>query len=150
MFFLKEPHIDTDRYTEALNGSIPTPLCGNVAADTLLQSVSEAVNRFMMHKAEQDIYKAFEQAETELQYLRQLTREGLATAKLNGKQLGAKDGQTFTTKKSIAAKEVIKKHSVAFGGSLNDIECMKLAGIARNTFYKYKKELINAAMQGSC
>ena len=42
---------------------------------------------------------------------------------------------------NVLPKEVIKKHSKDFGGSLNDTECMSLTGLARNTFYKYKKEL---------
>lgn len=45
------------------------------------------------------------------------------------------------TKKSIAAKEGIRKYSKAFGGTLNDQECMKLLGITHNTYYKYKQEL---------
>ena len=39
------------------------------------------------------------------------------------------------------AKKIIEEHSKEFGGSLNDKECRKLAGIARNTFYKYKNEI---------
>ena len=33
------------------------------------------------------------------------------------------------------------KHSRDFGGGLDDGELMKLAGLARNTYYKYKREL---------
>ena len=35
----------------------------------------------------------------------------------------------------------IREHSQTFGGSLNDDECRKLAGISRNTYYKYKREI---------
>ena len=42
----------------------------------------------------------------------------------------------------ISKKAEIRKHSKDFGGTLNDIECMKLTGIARNTFYKYKREML--------
>ena len=48
-----------------------------------------AVNKFMMNKVEQDIFKAFEQSEKEVADLRQRTREGIETARLNGKQIGA-------------------------------------------------------------
>ena len=51
-------------------------------------------------------------------------------------------GTKLTTKKSIEAKEQIKKYSKDFNGSLKDIEVMKLIGISRNSFYKYKKELL--------
>ena len=39
------------------------------------------------------------------------------------------------TKKSIEAKKQIQKHSKDF----KDVDCMRLIGLARNTFYKYKK-----------
>jgi len=55
----------------------------------------------------------------------------------------ARGGLTLTlvTKKSKAAKEIIRKHSKDFNGSLNDVDVMKLTGLSRNTFYKYKREL---------
>ena len=46
------------------------------------------------------------------------------------------------TKKSLAAKEIIKKYSRDFNGSLPDKECIKLAQVSRNTYYAYKKQLI--------
>ena len=48
---------------------------------------------------------------------------------------------SLTTKKSIECKEKIKKYNIDFDGKLNNIEAIKLLGIARGTFYKYKKEL---------
>lgn len=48
---------------------------------------------------------------------------------------------SLTTKKSIECKEKIKKYNIDFDGKLNNIETIKLLGIARGTFYKYKKEL---------
>ena len=50
-------------------------------------------------------------------------------------------GAKLTTKKSIEAKKQIQKHSKDFNGTLSDVDCMKLIGLARNTFYKYKREL---------
>ena len=63
------------------------------------------------------------------------------TARLNGKQVGRKKGTGFETKKSKAAKEKIRIHCKAFGGTLDDMECMKLTGLARNTYYKYKRQI---------
>ena len=34
--------------------------------------------------------------------------------------------------------------AVDFDGTLCDADCIKLIGIARNTYYKYKRELRNA------
>ena len=73
--------------------------------------------------------------------LHQRTREGLLTARLNGKQVGRKKGIGFETKKSKAAKEKIRIHCKEFGGTLDDAECMKLTGLARNTYYKYKRQI---------
>ena len=44
-------------------------------------------------------------------------------------------------KKAIEAKELILKHSKDFRGTLDDPDVMKLAGISRNSYYKYKREL---------
>ena len=44
-------------------------------------------------------------------------------------------------KKEAPAKELIRKHCKTFGGTLNDIECIKLANLSRNTYYKYKREI---------
>ena len=38
-------------------------------------------------------------------------------------------------------KEKIRIHCKAFGGTLDDMECMKLTGLARNTYYKYKRQI---------
>ena len=73
--------------------------------------------------------------------MHQRTREGIETARLNGKQIGQPVGATYETKKAKEAKAIILKHNKDFGGSLNDIETMKQAGVSRKSFYKYKKEL---------
>lgn len=57
-------------------------------------------------------------------------------------QIGQKLGNKLNIKKEGPAKEKIKKYSKDFEGSLSDIECMKLIGISRNTYYKYKRELV--------
>ena len=47
----------------------------------------------------------------------------------------------YTDMEKYYIKEQIKKYSRDFGGTLTDAECIKLIGIARNTYYKYKREL---------
>ena len=39
------------------------------------------------------------------------------------------------------AKQIIRTHCKTFGGTLDDAECMKLTGLARNTYYKYKRQI---------
>lgn len=74
--------------------------------------------------------------------MHQRTREGIITAKLNGKQIGQIKGNKLTTKKSIAAKVKIKKYNNTFDGTLNNEETIQQIGISRMTFYKYKNELL--------
>ena len=135
LVFLKESYIDTETYKTAVSQSIAAT--GNEIADIYI----EATNRVIKLLAEKQIRKAFEQAEKEVADLHQRTREGMETARLNGKQIGIEKGTKLTTKKSLAAKEAIRKHSIDFGGSLSDADCIKLTGISRNSFYKYKREL---------
>lgn len=134
LVFLKEPHINTDTYKKALSNLISM-------TNTNVDFILEGINKYLMALAKEQIRIAFEQSEKEVEDLRQRTREGIETARLNGKQIGQRQGAKLTTKKSIAAKEVIQKHSRDFHGTLNDIEVMRLTGISRNTYYKYKREL---------
>lgn len=142
LVFLKEPYMNTDSYKEAMQGIFNTEIqSGDKATDDLVNSIMTAVNNFMMNKVEKDIYKAFEQAQKEVDYLHQRTKEGIETARLNGKRIGLEKGSKLTTKKSIEAKEIIRKHNKSFGGSLSNEETWKLAGISKMTFYKYKDEM---------
>lgn len=142
LVFLKEPYMNTDSYKEAMQGIFSTEIqSGDKATDDLVNSIMAAVNNFMMNKVEKDIYKAFEQAQKEVDYLHQRTKEGIETARLNGKRIGLEKGSKLTTKKSIEAKELIRKHNKFFGGSLSNEETWKLAGISKMTFYKYKDEM---------
>lgn len=36
---------------------------------------------------------------------------------------------------------ILSAHCKAFGGTLDDAECMRLTGLARNTYYKYKRQI---------
>ena len=142
LVFLKEPHINTDVYKQALQRQLDITLnTGNNATDKFVNTIIEALNGYIMDLAKEQIKLAFEQAQKEVDDLHQRTREGIATARLNGKQIGQKQGSKLITKKSIEAKKQIQKYSKDFEGTLNDIECMKMIGLARNTFYKYKAEM---------
>ncbi len=132
--FLKEPHINTTVYRNALENAIP--LTG-----TTVDYILEGINKYLMALAKEQIRLAFEQAEKEVEDLHQRTKEGIETARLNGKQIGQRQGVKLVTKKSLAAKEIIQKHSKDFCGTLDDSEVMKLTGLSRNTYYKYKREL---------
>lgn len=140
--FLKEPHINTDTYRQALQrqpGAMPQT--GSDATDRFVCGIMDALNRYTADLAAEQIRLAFAQAQKEVDDLHQRTREGLMTARLNGRQIGQQPGRKLNIKKSAPCKEQIKKYSRDFGGTLTDAECIKLIGIARNTYYKYKREL---------
>lgn len=134
LIFLKEKYINTEIYAENLKDKIELQ-------GTDEDEIFKGLNNYFRKLAEKQIRIAFEQAEKEVQDLHQRTREGIETARLNGKQIGQKPGNVLTIKKKAPAKEIIKKHCKEFGGSLTDPEVMELAKVSRNTFYKYKKEI---------
>lgn len=139
LVFLKEPHINTDTYKAALSNSIS--LTGGT-----VDYILEGVNKYLMALAKEQIRLAFAQSEKEVQDLRQRTREGIETARLEGKQIGQRAGKKLMTAKSVEAKPIIRKHAKCFGGTLKDKEIMRLTGLSPNTYYKYKRELLEEAL----
>lgn len=142
LYFLKEPHINTETYRQTIQRQINAQLqTGSAATDNFVSSVISALNQYTADLAAEQIRLAFTQAQKEVDDLHQRTREGMLTAKLNGKQIGQVAGRKLTVKKAAPCKELIAKYSKDFGGALSDAECIRLIGIARNTYYKYKREL---------
>lgn len=143
LIFLNEPHVNTSVYKQALDNQIKIRLeTGNKATDDLINGIIETLNKFTIEVAKQQVRIAFEQAEKEVKDLHIRTSQGMLTAKLNGKQIGRAKGATFETKKGKSAKEIIKIHSKTFGGTLGDKDCATLAKVSRNSFYKYKREIL--------
>ena len=134
LVFLKEHHIDTETYKKALAGSI-------ALTGTNVDYILKGVNEYLLALAKEQIQLAFAQAEKEVTDLRQRTKEGLLTARLNGKKIGRERGKGFETKKAREAKQIIRKHAKDFGGKLTDEEVMRLAGVSKNSYYKYKREI---------
>ena len=134
LVFLKEGYINTEVYRKSIQSAVPM-------TGTAVDCILSGINEYLKVLAREQIQIAFSQSEKEVSDLRQRTKEGIATARLNGKQIGINEGTKLVTKKSIAAKEIIRSHSQTFGGTLTDAECMKLAGVARNSYYKYKAEI---------
>lgn len=142
LIFLKEGYINTEVYRKALDNQIKLELnTGNQATDELMQTIISALNKYTLALAKEQIKKAFDQAEKEVQDLHQRTKEGLITARLEGKQIGQVKGTNLITKKEKESKPLIIKYSKDFDGTLSDKEVIKLVGISRNSYYTYKKEL---------
>lgn len=134
LIFLKEPHIDTSVYRNAVESSI-------AMTGTNVDFIIEGINRYLLALAKEQIVIAFDQAEKEVQDLRQRTREGIETARLNGKQIGQRTGAKLKVKKAEKAKVEIVRYSKDFDGQLDDPDVIRLVGVARNTYYRYKKQL---------
>lgn len=139
LIFLKEAAISTESYKKSMREVGMT----GTDADLILQGV----NAFLRQLAKNQIIASFEQAEKEAVDTRQRVVEGMKISAENGVKAGRREGTKLTTKKSVSAKEIIRKHSRTFGGTLNDADTMKLAGISRPTYYAYKKELVAEANQ---
>lgn len=137
LVFLKEPHINTDVFREAARNSVP--LTG-----TDVDYILEGVNRYLLALAEKQIEIAFEQAQKEVDDLHERTKEGIETARRAGKQIGRPAGKEYTTKKELSSLSTIRRLSKDFDGHNSDTEVMAITGLARNTYYKYKKKLKEA------
>lgn len=100
--------------------------------------------------AAQKIRVALEQAEKEVTDLHKRISQGIQTTKEKNQllpeeeqqQIGRRTGVSVRTKKSVEMKNRIVKMSKCFSGNMSDKECMEILQIARNTFYKYKRELL--------
>lgn len=138
--FLKQHHLDTENFRNALKQQIE--LTGNEIADIYI----EATNKVLMLLAKQQIELAFEQAASEAEGIRRRVSEGLAIAKVNGKQVGREKGSTYVTKKSLEIKKIICEKSKDFEGTYSDRDILKLLkgsdlSCTEKTYYKYKREL---------
>lgn len=138
--FLKEPTINTDCYKEALKGK---GIDANASSDEFSKMVLTDVKKWLLYLAEIQFKTAFEQAEKEVEDLRQRTREGFTaeSRRKMSERSKANQGRKLTTKKSLELKPQIKKLAKAFDGNCMDKEVIKFLGLDAHTYYKYKKEL---------
>ena len=140
--FLNEPLINTSvlksSQSNLLNISIAT---GNEVIDNFFKGNVDLINKLLLGLAEEQIKIAFAQSEKEVVDLHKRISDGMRESKRRGTKIGLSKGTKLTTKKETTCKEIIRKHAKDFGGSLSDIEVMKLCGCSENSYYKYKKLL---------
>ena len=99
---------------------------------------------------------AFETSQHEIDFMSQRTKEGIETARIKGKQIGAKEGATFVIKNKKPIQEIIRKNSKSFAGKNTDAQVIAIINstkyqdanglekcyhISNNTYYKYKREI---------
>ena len=111
LVFLKEHYIDTAVYEENMKDRIELQ-------GTDEDEIFKGLNNYFRKLAAKQIRIAFEQAQKEVDDLHQRTREGIETARLNGKQIGQRPGNKLHIKKEEPAKMFIIKYSKSFEGSL--------------------------------
>ena len=150
LIFLKEPHINTSVYRATLETQIAE--VGNEIADEYIK----ATNRVLMILAKKQVRIAFETAQKEVDEKRMCVAEGIKEVKKQNEkyrvsgevdkiiQIGQKKGMVLNVKKKEPIKKEILKKSKDFDGTYTDKDLIKILGIARNTYYKYKKELIES------
>lgn len=146
LVFLKEPHINTDVYRGALERHIDIAAeTGRKAIDKYLTGQGKLLNDLMLDLAREQIELAFESAQQEVDYLHQRTSEGVRRAQAAGKQVGRATGAKVETRKAKESKGRIRALSRDFDGILPDTDVMQVVGLSRNTYYKYKRELLEEA-----
>lgn len=159
LIFISEPHINTDVYRKAGEKQIEINLeSGSEPIDKFGNGMVTLVNELLLDLAKEQIRLAFEKSQSEVDYNSRRTSNALKKKQERNeelkilypdnyqdqpdfRQIGQPKGAKLTTKKSIEAKKIIKKHSKDFNGTLTDPEVIKLCGIARGSYYKYKREL---------
>lgn len=140
LVFLKERYINTEVYRASIQQTIAAT--GNEIADIYIT----ATNKVIKLLAEQQIRKAFEQSEKEVQDLHERTREGISGSKEKWKagETGCRSENYY--EKSLKAKKLIQEYSEDFNGTLNDIDTMvqiraRCGTLSRNSYYKYKRDI---------
>lgn len=148
LVFLNESLINTSVFDNTKNNLLKiTVETGNKAVDEYFKTNISAINELLMSLAEEQIKQAFDQSEKEVNDLHSRISQGMRESKKLGTKIGLEKGTKLITKKSIQCKDIIKKHSKDFNGTLNDVDVIKLCGnINRNSYYKYKKELKDQAV----
>ena len=81
LVFLKERHIDTDNFRQALQSKV-------AMTGTDIDCILKGVNEYLMILAKKQIEIAFQTAQAEVDYLHQRTSEGVRKAQAAGKQVG--------------------------------------------------------------
>lgn len=141
--FIKESTLNTENFRNASTKTIEVNVStGSKPIDEFVSGNLELINNLLLGLAEEQLRVAYRSAQNEIDLLHQRTSEGVLRAKAEGKQIGPKKGSKLITKKSIEAKKKIREYSKDFDGSLSDGDVIKLVGISRNSYYKYKGEML--------
>ena len=140
LVFLKERHIDTKEYKRRTEKHLAKITSSNEKLDKLVNGILDLVAEFEQENLKDNIRLAFEQAQKERDLLIKRVTEGKEKSDLHqGRPQGSLNQNT---EKADHIKKIIKEQSKDFEGKFSDVKIMReYLNVARNTYYKYKKEL---------
>ena len=141
LIFLKEHHIDTDEYKRRTENHIQKIESQNDNISKLINGILDLVAEFEKENLKDNIRLAFEQAEHERLFLIKRVTEGKdKSEKHQGRPIGSTNQKTD---KADHIKKIIREQSKDFEGKFSDAKIMReYLHIARNTYYKYKREML--------
>lgn len=141
LVFLKEHHIDTDEYKRRSEQHKIVIKASDEKTENLINGILEKIAEFENENLKDNIRIAFKQAENErLLLIKRVTEGKDKSEKHQGRPAGSSNKET---EKAAKIKKMIREQSKDFEGKFTDAKIMReyLPGVARNTYYKYKKEL---------
>lgn len=140
LFFVNEPYINSDVYRANCQDKLQM-----TGSDE--DEIFKGINAYFRKLAAKQIRIAFDQAEKEGRDISKRVRDGMQASGAAEKISETRTGRTYETAKAKLAKSQILELSKDFNGTLNDTAVMKYTKISRNSFYKYKRELQEAAAE---
>lgn len=106
---------------------IPTTLTELPKENSIATMIMETINNMLI-----EMYASFAQAELEKKEKRQ--REGIAAKKARG------EWNDYGRPRALEFDKFSKEYKRVLDGFIRPVECMKLLGITKPTYYRYRKE----------
>ncbi|MBY6797091.1 recombinase family protein [Clostridium botulinum] len=106
---------------------IPTTLTELPKDNSIAIMIMETINNMLI-----EMYASFAQAELEKKEKRQ--REGIAAKKARG------EWEDYGRPRVLNFDKFCKEYKRVLNGDIKPVECMKLLGITKPTYYRYRKE----------
>ena len=124
---LKEIAKLRDKGIRLLVLEIPTTLVELPKDNNISTMIMETINNMLI-----EMYASFAQAELDKKEKRQ--REGIAAKKARG------EWDDYGRPRVLEFKKFTKEYKRVLDGSIKPVECMKLLGLSKTTYYRYVKE----------
>lgn len=124
---LKEIAKLRDKGIRLLVLEIPTTLVELPKDNNISTMIMETINNMLI-----EMYASFAQAELDKKEKRQ--REGIAAKKARG------EWDDYGRPRTLDFKKFAKEYKRVLDGSIKPVECMRLLGLSKTTYYRYVKE----------